>query len=430
MRCPILSELPPPPPDKTGWSWTEESPQLPDTMPDGSPWPRVSIVTPSYNQAQFIEETIRSVLLQGYPNLEYIIIDGGSTDGSVEIIRRYEPWLAYWVSETDRGQSDAINKGIERATGEIVAWINSDDWYLPGVLAERAVHLAEHPNAALVYGDLNYVDEHEEVAAIWRAVPCSTRDLLTSGNDIPQPTVFMRSEALRQVGYLNRELHYIMDWELWVRLSRIGELQVMSGRVANFRRHETSKSVADGYKFMLEHLRWLEEWPHLREVLSEAEIGQAFRYFHLRAAIEYVLAEDEGEAARHFSLAFRDRVWPHGDLDSEAEFVSRARGLNGQAVLGTRAGYATLGRALRKTIPLVMGLRLWRQVASGYDMQQMFRCHEAGHVRELRPHLVRGIWHDPSWLLNRGVWSIGANAFLGTSLAGRLRSLTRRLCPE
>ena len=105
MHCPTLAELPPPPPDKTGWPWSEESPPLPATMPDGSPWPRISIVTPSYNQGQFIEETIRSVLLQGYPNLEYIVMDGGSTDNSVEIVRNYNSWLAYWVSEPDRGQA-------------------------------------------------------------------------------------------------------------------------------------------------------------------------------------------------------------------------------------------------------------------------------------------------------------------------------------
>ena len=118
-RCPQLSELPSSPPGKIGWPWTEESSQLPEKMSDGSPWPRISIVTPSYNQGQFIEETIRSVLLQGYPNVEYIIIDGGSTDNSLEIIKKYEPWLAYWVSEPDRGQSHALNKGIQKATGDI-----------------------------------------------------------------------------------------------------------------------------------------------------------------------------------------------------------------------------------------------------------------------------------------------------------------------
>ena len=143
MRCPTLAELPPPPAGKTGWPWTVESPQLPDTMPDGKPWPRISIVTPSYNQGQFIEETIRSALLQGYPHLEYIIIDGGSTDDSVGVIKKYQPWLAYWVSEEDRGQSHAINKGFERATGGIMNWINSDDFLAVDALREVAVAFGE-----------------------------------------------------------------------------------------------------------------------------------------------------------------------------------------------------------------------------------------------------------------------------------------------
>ncbi|HEX3883730.1 MAG TPA: glycosyltransferase family 2 protein [Stellaceae bacterium] len=129
MRCPTLAELSPPPAGKTGWPWTVETPQLPPARPDGSPWPRISIVTPSYNQGQFIEETIRSVLLQGYPDLEYIIIDGASTDQSVDIIKKYQPWLTHWVSEKDRGQAHAINKGFARASGQIGAYLNSDDWY-------------------------------------------------------------------------------------------------------------------------------------------------------------------------------------------------------------------------------------------------------------------------------------------------------------
>jgi len=133
MRRPNLSDLPKPPKGKTGWPWTDETEQLPVKMSDGSDWPKISIVTSNYNYGHFIEETIRSVLLQGYPNLEYIIVDGGSTDNSVEIIKKYEPWLTYWVSEKDNGQASAINKGFSNASGEIYSWINSDDLLLEAI---------------------------------------------------------------------------------------------------------------------------------------------------------------------------------------------------------------------------------------------------------------------------------------------------------
>lgn len=149
MRRSTLKELPPPPSGRYGWPWTEENPRLPDTMPNGSSWPRVSIVTPSYNQAHFLEETIRSVLLQGYPNLEYIIMDGGSTDGSVDIIHKYEPWLAYWFSGKDQGQSHAINKGWAHSTGDYMAWLNSDDVYLPKSVVRAVNALQAKPWAHL-----------------------------------------------------------------------------------------------------------------------------------------------------------------------------------------------------------------------------------------------------------------------------------------
>ena len=135
LQCPQLSELPRAPSGKTGWPWTEESRRLPVSRYEGHPWPRISVITPSFNQGEFIEETIRSVLLQGYPDLEYLILDGGSTDNSIEIIKKYSTWLTYWVSEPDSGQSDAINRGLKRASGDFSTWINSDD-----MLCKNASH--------------------------------------------------------------------------------------------------------------------------------------------------------------------------------------------------------------------------------------------------------------------------------------------------
>lgn len=140
------ADLPLPPEQKTGWPWSEESVAgraAPPVLFDGQALPRITVVTPSFNQGQFIEQTIRSVLMQGYPNLEYMIFDGGSSDGSVETIRKYENHLAYWQSEPDRGQSHAINKGFKRSTGQIICWLNSDDYFLPDTLKTVAESLAD-----------------------------------------------------------------------------------------------------------------------------------------------------------------------------------------------------------------------------------------------------------------------------------------------
>jgi glycosyltransferase involved in cell wall biosynthesis len=235
VQCPTLSDLPPPPPGKTGWPWTEESRRLPSQMSDGLLWPRISVVTPSLNQGKFIEETIRSVLLQGYPELEYIIIDGGSTDGSVEVIKKYEPWLTYWVSEPDRGQSHAINKGWQRACGEILAWLNSDDTYNPGAIRSAVEALRDNPAVGMVYSDMNYIDVSSNVIYRLRSQPYQFHKLLLD-NYVTQSTVFVRREVLDAVGLLNETLHLIMDQELWLRIGRRNKVSYLSGAVlANLR---------------------------------------------------------------------------------------------------------------------------------------------------------------------------------------------------
>jgi len=218
MRCPTLAELPPPPPDKTGWPWTEETPSLPETMPDGSPWPRISIVTPSYNQGQFIEETIRSILLQGYPNLEYIIMDGGSTDNSVEIIKKYEPWLAYWVSEKDRGQSHAINKGWGHATGQIFAWLNSDDMYVTNALALVSRHFLDNIECQMLVGGAGFIENDCHVEQTKQFSSISFDHLLYQWRALPQPSCFWLNELGKRVGLIDEILIYSMDREYFLRL--------------------------------------------------------------------------------------------------------------------------------------------------------------------------------------------------------------------
>jgi glycosyltransferase involved in cell wall biosynthesis len=251
MRCPTLSELPPPPLGKTGWPWTEEAPHLLDTMPDGTPGPRISIVTPSYNQGQFLEEAMRSVLLQGYPNLEYIIIDGGSTDNSVEVVQKYKPWLAYWVSEPDRGQSHAINKGFARCTGDIITFFGSDDVYLPGTFADVGTRWPQWQGYGAIVGSFYYLDEQSRLDE----EPCLPRlphegpiDLTLGPPGIyrlHQVSTFYTRQALDDVGrWVREDLKYTMDRELLYRVCREHKVFLVDRAYGAFRKHNESKSFS------------------------------------------------------------------------------------------------------------------------------------------------------------------------------------------
>jgi glycosyltransferase involved in cell wall biosynthesis len=220
VQCPTLSELPAPPSGRTGWPWTEESNRLPRRGPEGGSWPRLSVITPSFNQGQFIEETIRSILLQGYPNLEYFIMDGGSTDGSVEIIEKYSPWLSHWVSQTDRGQSDAINRGLTLASGDFATWINSDDLLSKNALVEHASRIGVAPDTVYV-GNCIIIDETGKVLSSHRGTVQSLEDLVRvktvwyAGGHIVQPEVMFPRELYLTVGGLDCNNQFTMDFDLW-----------------------------------------------------------------------------------------------------------------------------------------------------------------------------------------------------------------------
>ena len=229
---------------------------------------RVTIVTPSYNQAPYLETTIRSVLEQEYPELEYMVIDGGSTDGSVEVIQKYADYLAYWVSEKDAGQAEAIRKGLARAQGEIVAWLNSDDYYLPGAIAAAVRAFEQHPEAVLVYGNMLAVDENGQTINLLDYKQLTLNDLLCF-QIIGQPAVFFRREAYERGGGLDPNFHFLLDHHLWIRMAQQGAIRHIPQRWAAARFHASAKNRAQAVKFGKEAFRiidWLQTqpfWPGL-----------------------------------------------------------------------------------------------------------------------------------------------------------------------
>ena len=220
MHCPRLLELPQTLDGKNGWPWTEETLPAELEQISGS-LPSISVVTPSYNQAAFLEETIRSVLLQGYPNLEYLVMDGGSSDGSVEIIKKYEKYLAYWTSQKDAGPSDAIRKGFEKATGSILAYLNSDDLYLPGTL-HHLVNRLRTTGADVAYGNMYWIDDRNNILAERRQTPFSRLAYFYGGADLQQPATIWTAQIYRSVGGMDGSFQCAFDTDLFARFASKG----------------------------------------------------------------------------------------------------------------------------------------------------------------------------------------------------------------
>jgi len=265
MNCPSISELPPPPAGKTGWPWTISSDP---TQPSASA-PRISIVTPSYNQGQFLEETIRSILLQGYPNLEYMIIDGGSSDESCAIIKKYQPWISYWVSEPDRGQAHALNKGIAKMTGSLFGWINSDDLLLPEALGLIGRAHQQFPDRILA-GDVVVFQDDSGVEEFCPQYGLDLRNFVEywrPERSWAQPGVFLPSTLMSKVGLLDETLHYCFDHDLLCRTLPLAEAKTLNSPVARYRHHPTSKTVSKLDFFHLEVVRVTRKyWSSLPEM--------------------------------------------------------------------------------------------------------------------------------------------------------------------
>lgn len=232
--------------------WPDSEEKTPEINDATTAWPKISIITPSYNQGQFIEETILSIINQNYPNLEYIIIDGGSKDNTVEIIKKFEKHLTYWVSEPDRGQAHAINKGLEKCTGEIFNWINSDDYLEPGSLFAIGKHFAENPQTEVLCGYTHcFYQETGQTSHTYRMGIRKTVADTILNVEMNQPGSFYRMDIVKDLRGVNESLRYVFDDELWFRYLCKNGLQKVSlfdQLVCHFRLHGSSKSIAEGFE--------------------------------------------------------------------------------------------------------------------------------------------------------------------------------------
>jgi len=287
IRCPTLAELPPAPAGKEGWPWTEEtaqtskalSAQLETAVPDSSPGPSFSIVTPSYNQGQFLEETIRSVLLQGCQSLEYIIIDGGSSDESVQIIKKYARWLTYWTSEKDRGQSHAINKGLRHCSGDIFNWINSDDFLLPGALHSVGKTWSTSPHAIIAGATTNFDADGTEDLHSPNAITLESfvnwRKARENGWMWQQASTFLPRVEVSKVGGVREDLRFSMDHFLMIDILHQCDVVYIPDVLAKFRLHDDSKTISSGHlQFSLERLTTLRAMTNLDKYVTAKELKQ------------------------------------------------------------------------------------------------------------------------------------------------------------
>jgi hypothetical protein len=367
------------------------------------------VVTPSFNQAPFLEESMRSVLLQEYPDLEYIVLDGGSDDGSPVLIASYAPWLAFWRSAPDGGQSQAINEGFGRATGDILAWLNSDDLYLPGTLAAVAEAFAATPEAVLIYGQAELIDRDGAYLRPYDHVrPYDRRWLLEEDNLIAQPAAFFRRDAFFAAGGLDESLHYAMDFDLWLRLGHQGPAICLPQTLARMRSYPEAKTEsgdralfaevgrvvgrAGGRGLPARYQQWLGTL-HLRQALAAFSSG---RPEEGREELAYLLENAPVWSGdnRRLGEAIAAHAWRQAagrrDEATVLPFV--------ELVTGHWPAAAAAGPIRRTALA-----RLYQALA--------FQAHRGRQGRAVRRSIWRAFRHDRHTLVNRGLWAILLDSF-------------------
>ncbi|UHG90322.1 glycosyltransferase family 2 protein [Spirosoma oryzicola] len=277
-------------------------PYQPLVANDGRSYPKLTVVTPSYNQDEYLERTILSVLNQQYPNLEYFIIDGGSTDGSLDIIKKYEPYLAGWVSEKDRGQTDAINKGFRLATGDYVAFQNSDDVFAPNAFTRVADAWRKNPDTDVFFGDMYITDEDDVILEEMRAPKFCVECQIYEGMQVFNQSLFISRKRLEQFGLLDESLRFVIDYEI---VSRLGvqpsvRFQHVDGFWGGFRVQPNAKSSTIQTVGLNEHQLVKEKYrPQL-----QSSLGPSFwsRYCRLRKLVTFVLQGEFGYVRHRLQL--------------------------------------------------------------------------------------------------------------------------------
>lgn len=242
MHCPSLKQLPAPPKGKTGWPWTEEISLLESPEQSDFQWPRISIITPSYNQGEYIEATLRSVLLQGYPDIEYIIMDGGSNDGILNILEKYKNFFTHLSIKKDNGQSDAIKKGFSIASGNYIAWINSDDMYLKNCLFKVIQQFLQNPEKEWLIGNGIFIDSKDKFLLKCKTPLVNNNSLIIFGITFLQPSVFFSRTLYNRVGGIDTRLSFCFDYDLFIRFIREGNPSIVDYYLSAFRLHSKAKT--------------------------------------------------------------------------------------------------------------------------------------------------------------------------------------------